>query len=64
MSDADDVVPVGLVTNDAGDTVEIGLQAGKVHVEVANVGREPVEVWLAPSDAALLADVLRRAAGA
>lgn len=62
MVDPGDVVVVGLVTNDAGDTVQVGLQGGKVHLEVANEGREPVEVWLAPADAVLLADVLRRTA--
>jgi hypothetical protein len=62
MSDADDVVPVGLVVNDAGDSVAVGLQGGKVHLEVASEAREPVEVWLSLADAGGLADLLNRAA--
>jgi len=61
VSDAGDVVGVGVVENDAGDTVAVGLQDGKVHVEVANTGREPVEVWLSLADARGLAELLHRA---
>jgi hypothetical protein len=63
MSDTGDVVPVGVVVNDAGDSVAVGLQDGKVHLEVASEAREPVEVWLSVADAAGLAEVLRRATG-
>ena len=61
MSDAGDPVDVGVVENEAGDTVAVGLQEGKVHVEVANIGREPVEVWLSAADARGLVELLRRA---
>jgi hypothetical protein len=57
----DDVAELGVVVNDAGDSVAVGLQEGKVHLEVANEGREPVEVWLAVADARGLAELLRRA---
>jgi hypothetical protein len=54
--------PVGVVMNEAGDIVQVGLQAGSVHVEVTSEGREPVEVWLSAGDARALADLLQRAA--
>ena len=60
MSDADELVELGMVVNDAGDSVAVGLQGGKVHLEVANTGREPVEVWLSPADALGLAELLHR----
>jgi hypothetical protein len=63
MANEDDVVPVGLVETEAGDTVAIGLQAGKVHVELANPGREPVEVWLSQQEAGSMAEILQAAAG-
>jgi len=61
MSDAGEVVPVGVVVNDAGDSIAVGLQEGKVHLEVASEAREPVEVWLSQADAVGLTEVLRRA---
>lgn len=64
MSDLGDVDPIGVLITDGGDSVAVGLQRRSVHLEVANEGREPVEVWLSPDDARLLADLLRRAAGA
>lgn len=60
----DDVVPIGIVENDAGDVVRVGLQSAKVHLEVENPGREPVEVWLSAGEATSLAALVRRAAGA
>jgi hypothetical protein len=60
--DPDEITSVGTVVNDAGDSVAVGLQGGKVHVEVANIGREPVEIWLSGGDAVALADLLERAA--
>ncbi len=60
MSDADELVELGMVVNDAGDSVAVGLQGGKVHLEVANTGREPVEVWLSAADALGLAELLHR----
>jgi hypothetical protein len=62
MANDDDVRPVGLVETETGDTVEVGLQAGKVHVELANPGREPVEVWLTTDEASFLAEILTTAA--
>lgn len=59
----DDITPVGVVVNDAGDTVAVGLQGGKVHLEVANEGREPVEVWLSFADSSGLAEVILQAIG-
>ena len=64
MNDPEEVQPIGIVLNEAGDSVAIGLQGGKVHLEVANEGREPVEVWLASADARAVADLLERATGA
>jgi hypothetical protein len=58
MSDGDELVELGVVVNDAGDSVAVGLQGGKVHLEVANTGREPVEVWLSAADALGLAELL------
>ena len=63
MSDPVDVVELGVVLNDAGDTITVGLQAGNIHLEVANPGREPVEVWLAPAEARGLIGLLRLATG-
>ena len=64
MPNDEDIVAVGLVETEAGDTVEVGLQTGKVHVELANPGREPVEVWLSAHEARSLAEILQVAAGA
>lgn len=64
VSDQRDVEPLGLLTTEGGDSVAIGLQRGVVHLEVANEGREPVEIWLTRDDARLLAELLRRAADA
>jgi hypothetical protein len=64
MANADDVQPVGLVETEAGDTVEVGLQSGKVHLELANPGREPVEVWLTLDEASFLVEILGTALGA
>jgi hypothetical protein len=61
MASDDEVRAVGLVETEAGDTVAVGLQDGKVHVELANPGREPVEVWLSPAEAAALATILTTA---
>lgn len=64
MANDDDVRPVGLVETEAGDTVEVGLQDGKVHLELANPGREPVEVWLTLDETSFLAEILGTAIGA
>ncbi|MBK9178467.1 MAG: hypothetical protein IPM45_02640 [Acidimicrobiales bacterium] len=64
MADFDDILPVGAVAADGGDRVAVGRQGAVVHLELAGAGREPFEVWLAPSDAERLAELLRAAAQA
>jgi hypothetical protein len=59
-----DAETIGMLSTDGGDSVVIGLERGVVHLEVANEGREPVEIWLTRDDARLLADLMRRAADA
>lgn len=54
---------IGQLVNASGDEVSISIDRGVVHLEVTSEAREPVEVWLTAADAALLADLLRQAAG-
>lgn len=64
MADFDEIVPFGAVAAEGGDRVTVGRQGRSVHVELAGEGREPFEVWLAPADAARLAELVREAARA
>jgi hypothetical protein len=64
VSSFNDAETIGMLSTDGGDSVVIGLERGAVHLEVANEGREPVEIWLTRDDARLLADLMRRAADA
>ncbi len=61
MADFDDIRPIGAVAAEGGDRVAVGRQGPVVHLELAGVGREPFEVWLARPDAERLAELLRAA---